>query len=141
MKTVVVTLDDTGRPDIINVDGVTISIDKNEPRAHALRQSLDAYIRTAKRADRTGPLYRLVPVGADDARTRDIRTWWREHPDGLPQWKERGRLPKAVIEAFHGRRDRPPPRIVTWDVLAVREAEASVRLDGDTQCVECPATP
>jgi len=88
------------------LDGVTYTIDLSEKNAGKLRKAFDPYLTVASRIGRTGAHGRLTSRAAAPARSnRDqnqaIREWAAKNGYEV---SERGRIPGAIVEAFHAKR-------------------------------------
>ena len=85
------------------LDGVDYTIDLSAENAAKLRESLAAYVSSARRIGgrkRTGGKSgksSSAPTAADRARNQAIREWAREQ--GL-KVSDRGRIPADVVEAY-----------------------------------------
>ncbi|GAA4595645.1 hypothetical protein BJY16_001744 [Actinoplanes octamycinicus] len=87
-------------------DGVNYTIDLSEENAGKLRKALDPYLAVASRVGRTGATGRIAPREAQPKRTS------REQNQAIREWavkngyevSERGRIPTAIVEAFHAKR-------------------------------------
>ncbi len=88
------------------LDGKSYEIDLSDDNAARLRDSLASFVAAARRsgpAGRRGRGQRVpadaptTPARADREATAAIRTWARENGHEV---SERGRIPKAVIEAY-----------------------------------------
>jgi hypothetical protein len=88
------------------LDGKSYEIDLSDDNAARLRDSLASFVAAARRsgsAARRGRGQRVpadapaAPARADREATAAIRTWARENGHEV---SERGRIPKAVIEAY-----------------------------------------
>lgn len=87
------------------LDGVSYTIDLSEKNAGKLRKALDPYITSGSRIGRGGLEARRAPrrSGAapgrvDRDQNKAIREWAAKNGYDV---SERGRIPAAVIEAFH----------------------------------------
>ncbi|RSM44506.1 nucleoid-associated protein Lsr2 [Actinoplanes sp. ATCC 53533] len=89
------------------LDGVNYTIDLSEANAGKLRKVLDPFLDAASRIGRTGGNGRVASrSAAPQPRTsRDqnqaIREWAAKNGYEV---SERGRIPSAVVEAFHAKR-------------------------------------
>ncbi|KUL31432.1 histone-like nucleoid-structuring protein Lsr2 [Actinoplanes awajinensis] len=93
---------DADRTVEFGLDGVSYTIDLSEKNAGSLRKALDPYLAVAARLGRTGATARIAPRATVPVRTsRDqnqaIREWAAKNGHEVA---ERGRIPKAVVEAF-----------------------------------------
>lgn len=87
------------------LDGVSYTIDLSEKNAGKLRKALDPYITSGTRVGRGGVEARrgprrggAAPGRVDRDQNRAIREWASKNGYEV---SERGRIPAAVIEAFH----------------------------------------
>ncbi|HEX8631908.1 MAG TPA: Lsr2 family protein [Catenuloplanes sp.] len=88
------------------LDGVSYTIDLSEKNAGKLRKALDPYIGSGNRVGRGGVEARrngrrggvAAPGRVDRDQNRAIREWAAKNGYDV---SERGRIPAAVIEAFH----------------------------------------
>ena len=89
------------------LDGRTYEIDLSEANAARLRDALAPFVAAARRADgstgrrsrgqRSAPEPPPKPARASREETAAIRAWARENDHEI---SERGRIPKAVVEAY-----------------------------------------
>jgi len=88
------------------VDGVMYTIDLSDKNAKKFRAALDRYIAAGSRIGRSRPDAGRVrraatsPGRAGRDENRAIRRWAAEHGHDV---SERGRIPAAVIDAYHNR--------------------------------------
>lgn len=93
--------DGRGQTVYFGLDGSSYEIDLDKQNAAALRQAFKRYIEAGRRVGRGGS---LAPRSAAAGRRRstqdtaDIRAWAR---DNGHQVSERGRIPAAIIQAYH----------------------------------------
>ncbi|GAA2723913.1 MULTISPECIES: Lsr2 family protein [Streptomyces] len=80
---------------IFGIDGKSYEIDLNEDNAERLRDIFAPYKEAARRQSRSGRAYRRTAVAPDPAA---VRAWARSRGMEVPP---RGRIPKAVYEAFN----------------------------------------
>lgn len=79
------------------IDGVGYEIDLSESNARELRAGLDKWIPFARRVG--GRERRPTAVAAGRQKdARAVREWARRNGHDVP---ERGRIPSAVLEAYH----------------------------------------
>ncbi|MFG1611048.1 Lsr2 family protein [Actinoplanes sp. NPDC049265] len=95
---------DADRTIEFGLDGVNYTIDLSDKNAGKLRKALDPYLDKATRVGRTAGSGRIGARQAAPARTnRDqnqaIREWAAKNGYEV---SERGRIPSAVVDAFHG---------------------------------------
>ena len=88
------------------LDGKSYEIDLSDDNAARLRDSLASFVAAARRSGGTSRRGRgsrattegtPAPARADREATAAIRTWARENGHEV---SERGRIPKAVVEAY-----------------------------------------
>lgn len=83
------------------LDGKYYEIDLSDTHAKALRENLADYIEHGRRIAAEPPRRRQrvgeAPARTDRAQTQAIRDWARVNGHEI---SERGRIPKAVVEAF-----------------------------------------
>jgi nucleoid-associated protein Lsr2 len=85
------------------LDGATYEIDLSEQNAARLRDSLAAYVANARRTTRHVGAARhsgRSPARVDREQTQAIREWARQNGHKIG---EKGRIPAAVIEAYHSK--------------------------------------
>jgi hypothetical protein len=90
------------------LDGVLYTIDLSDKNAAKLRKAFDPYLAVAARAGRGSGVSRSVSRRAAAAPGRV----GREQNQAIREWatkngfevSERGRIPSAVVEAFHAKR-------------------------------------
>jgi len=87
------------------LDGVNYTIDLSDKNAGKLRKALSPYLEVATRAGRTGVSSRIRRTGSaspasDRAENAAIREWAGKNGYDIA---ERGRIPAAVVEAYHAR--------------------------------------
>jgi hypothetical protein len=88
-------------------DGVNYTIDLSEENAGRLRKALDPYLAVASRVGRTGGVGRFAsraaaaPGQANRDQNQAIRQWATKNGYEV---SERGRIPAAIVEAFHAKR-------------------------------------
>ncbi|MCA2218161.1 histone-like nucleoid-structuring protein Lsr2 [Jidongwangia harbinensis] len=88
-------------------DGVTYTIDLSEKNAGKLRKALDPYLTAASRVGRTnsGRIPARSTAAAPSRTNRDqnqaIREWATKNGYEV---SERGRIPSAIVDAFHSKR-------------------------------------
>jgi hypothetical protein len=88
-------------------DGVTYTIDLSEKNAGKLRKVLDPYLAAASRIGRTnsGRIPARSTAAAPSRTNRDqnqaIREWATKNGYEV---SERGRIPSAIVDAFHSKR-------------------------------------
>jgi hypothetical protein len=98
---------DADRTIEFGLDGVNYTIDLSGKNAGKLRKALDPYLAAGTRVSRAGASGRIasrgaaVPVRANRDQNQAIRQWAGKN--GY-QVSERGRIPAAIIEAFHTKR-------------------------------------
>ena len=84
------------------LDGKHYEIDLSDTHAKALRENLADYIEHGRRIATEPPRRRQraggTPARADRAQTQAIRDWARANGHEI---SERGRIPKAVVDAFN----------------------------------------
>jgi len=89
------------------LDGVTYTIDLSEKNAGKLRKAFDPYLTVASRIGRTGAHGRLAsrsaaaPARSNRDQNQAIREWAAKNGYEV---SERGRIPGAIVEAFHAKR-------------------------------------
>lgn len=89
----------------VSVDGYTVTIDLAEPNRKALYEALRPFLDAGQRVpgSRREPR-RPAPTPPPSGPTRSaIRVWWKNNPDGLPTWQQRGAIPAAVADAWSSR--------------------------------------
>jgi hypothetical protein len=90
------------------LDGRAYEIDLSEANAERLRDALAPFVAAARRADgsaggrrsrgqRSSPEPAAKPARASREETAAVRSWARENGHEI---SERGRIPKAVVEAY-----------------------------------------
>ncbi|MFC7532345.1 Lsr2 family protein [Actinoplanes sp. GCM10030250] len=97
---------DADRTVEFGLDGVSYSIDLSEKNAGKLRNALDPYLAVASRIGRTSTNGRIgsraaVPSRSSREQNQAIREWAVKNGHDV---SERGRIPAAVVEAFHTQR-------------------------------------
>ena len=98
---------DADRTIEFGLDGVNYTIDLSEKNAGKLRKALDPYLAVAARVGRAGGSGRIAsrPAAAPPRANRDqnqaIREWAAKNGYEV---SERGRIPAAIVEAFHSKR-------------------------------------
>ena len=89
------------------LDGKSYEIDLSDENAARLRDGLAAFVAAARRSGSSGRRGRAArsaaeapaaPARTDREVTAAIRNWARENGHEV---SERGRIPKAVVEAYH----------------------------------------
>ena len=110
-------LDGTSTEDIQTIsfvlDGVEYEINLSEDNASKLRDSLTAFIESARRTGgrmKRGAAAATPPTtgsGRSREQTQAIREWARNNGHDV---SERGRIPAAVIEAFEAGAGKPKAR-------------------------------
>lgn len=108
-KTIVQNLDDVdGREGASThtfaLDGVSYEIDLVDPNFARLYDGLIDFIENARRTGRVKAKANGASSVVAVSDTRIVRQWWREHPEGLPVFTERGRVPQTVHDAYKGQR-------------------------------------
>ena len=88
------------------LDGVNYTIDLSDKNADKLRQALEPYLKVAARAGRstTGRISARSAAPASRSnrdQNQAIREWAGKNGYEV---SERGRIPSAVVEAFHNKR-------------------------------------
>lgn len=87
------------------LDGVNYTIDLSEKNAGKLRKALDPYLASATRLGRTDRIPTRGTVAVSSRSNRDlnqaIREWATKNGYEV---SERGRIPGAIVEAFHSKR-------------------------------------
>ncbi|MEU7905271.1 Lsr2 family protein [Actinoplanes sp. NPDC049118] len=89
------------------VDGVTYTIDLSDKNIGKLRKALDPYIAAGTRVTRTNSHPRgagrttAAPARVDRQQNQAIREWAAKNGYEI---SDRGRIPAAVMEAFHNQR-------------------------------------
>ena len=89
------------------LDGKSYEIDLSGENAAKLRDVFAPFVGAGRRDDgrrRTTPTPRTTPSSVDRDRTDAIREWARKNGHEVAQ---RGRIPRAVIEAFDNRGSAP----------------------------------
>ena len=99
---------DADRTVEFGLDGVNYTIDLSDKNVGKLRKALDPYLAVASRVGRAGTGGRIASRSAAPVRTsRDqnqaIREWATNNGHDV---SNRGRIPKAIVDAFHARQDR-----------------------------------
>ncbi|QKE82750.1 Lsr2 family protein [Arthrobacter sp. NEB 688] len=79
-------------------DGASYEIDLSKKNRAAMEKALAPYLNAARRA--TSTRARATPARRETV-TSDDREWLRKN--GFPDVKDRGRLPRAAIDALKGR--------------------------------------
>jgi hypothetical protein len=99
---------DADRTVEFGLDGVNYTIDLSEKNAGKLRKALDPYLDKAVRLGRGTVHGRLAsrggvgqPARADRDQNQAIREWAKKNGHEV---SDRGRIPTAVVEAFHSAR-------------------------------------
>ncbi len=98
---------DADRTVEFGLDGVNYTIDLSEKNAGKLRKALDPYLSVATRVGRTGASSRIAagtaaaPSRANRDQSQAIREWANNNGHEV---SERGRIPAAIVEAFHAKR-------------------------------------
>ena len=88
------------------LDGVNYTIDLSDKNVGKLRKAFDPYLAVATRVGRTGGNARIASRAAAPARSN------RDQNQAIREWavkngyevSERGRIPSAIVEAFHAKR-------------------------------------
>jgi len=88
-----------------SLDGVTYTIDLSDKNAGKLRKVLDPYLAVAARAGRsngrvTSRNTKAAPVRTNREQNQAIREWAAKNGHEV---SERGRIPSAIVEAFHSK--------------------------------------
>ena len=96
---------DADRTVEFGLDGVNYTIDLSEKNIGKLRKALDPYLAAASRTGRAGSGGRIAsrpaaPTRAHRDQNQAIREWAAANGHEV---SERGRIPKAVVDAFHAR--------------------------------------
>ncbi len=98
---------DADRTIEFGLDGVNYTIDLSEKNAGKLRKALDPYLAAASRVGRTSANGRIgargpaVPSRTNRDQNQAIREWASKNGYEV---SERGRIPAAIVDAFHTKR-------------------------------------
>lgn len=88
------------------IDGADYTIDLSEANVGRLRNALEPYLAVASRKGRTGgngrvPARPATSVRANRDQNQAIREWAAKNGHAV---SDRGRIPRAVVDAFHATR-------------------------------------
>ena len=97
---------DADRTVEFGLDGVNYTIDLSDKNVGKLRKALDPYLAVASRVGRAGSSARIAsrsaatPTRSNRDQNQAIREWANRNGHEV---SERGRIPAAIVEAFHAK--------------------------------------
>lgn len=97
----------TGDSTTLTLNGRTVAIDLSDEHVKELSDLLAPYFDAGQEVTRKTTGSGHVTSPADAERNREVRAWWQAQNgrEDLPPWKDRGRIPAVVSDAFDAATD------------------------------------